>query len=144
MKHTDKLNLFGESQKEQELTTINEKYKYLVDICRKGKNFQEINVSHLYDFLTYFNKLNSRYIELKESNEMLKNQHLELLQKYNNVLLTCQRVNTLKPKQRQISDDDIKHIKTLKNQGLSYKKISTLTGWSTATISRAVNGFYGV
>ena len=142
MDFTKKLGLNNQNQKiekSDKKLTMTEKFNYLSGLTKKSQNF---DTSILADILNYLlavqNKLNERTQEL----ETLKIQHSQLIEKYNNVLATRQHVNTLKPKIRQISDNDIKRIKTLRNQGLSYKKINVLTGWSVATISRALNGFY--
>ena len=50
--------------------------------------------------------------------------------------------NSLKPKEKQITDDDINNIKSLRRDGLSYKEISNQTSWSKATVSRVLNGLY--
>ena len=49
---------------------------------------------------------------------------------------------SLKPKEKQITDDDINNIKSLRRDGLSYKEISNQTSWSKATVSRVLNGLY--
>lgn len=49
----------------------------------------------------------------------------------------------LEPKRRQITDEQIIYIKTLREkEGMSYKAIMKETGWSKATISRILNGKY--
>lgn len=76
----------------------------------------------------YEEKLSKKQIEidrLKSELEILKNSKL-----------------TLKPKEKQITDEDIMHIKDLKMGGLSYSAISKKTKWSKATISRVLNGYY--
>ena len=50
--------------------------------------------------------------------------------------------NTLKPKEKQITDIDIQCIKDLRLCGLSYSEISKRTSWSKATVSRVLNGLY--
>ncbi|MCR1429147.1 DNA-binding protein [Clostridioides difficile] len=50
--------------------------------------------------------------------------------------------NSLKLKEKQITDDDINNIKSLRRDGLSYKEISNQTSWSKATVSRVLNGLY--
>lgn len=50
--------------------------------------------------------------------------------------------NNLKPKEKQIKDSDIEHIKELRNNGLSYREISKETSWSKATVCRVLNGLY--
>ena len=50
--------------------------------------------------------------------------------------------NNLKPKEKQIKDSDIQHIKELRSNGLSYREISKETSWSKATVCRVLNGMY--
>lgn len=88
------------------------------------------------NYILEFNQMRENYEEklLKKQHEieMLK-QELELLRK---------NKSTLKPKEKQITDEDINHIKNLKISGLSYSAISNKTKWSKATISRVLNGYY--
>jgi uncharacterized protein YerC len=49
---------------------------------------------------------------------------------------------TLKPKEKQITDIDIQSIRDLRLKGLSYSEISSKTKWSKATVSRVLNGLY--
>ena len=81
-------------------------------------------------------------IKLKKQVETLKNQLKEEKNKRVNVSETCQRVNTLTPKTKQIPNKDIKLIKLLRGKGLSYREITRQTGWSIATVSRVLNGVY--
>lgn len=48
----------------------------------------------------------------------------------------------LQSKPRQITDKQIKEIKELLEQGLSYRKIADKTKWSINTISKIKNGKY--
>ena len=50
--------------------------------------------------------------------------------------------SNLKPKEKQIKDSDIEHIKELRNEGLSYREIAKETSWSKATVCRVLNGLY--
>ena len=70
--------------------------------------------------------------------QKLKNEQIELKKK----LDRAEAQINLQIKKRQISDEQINEIKELINQGLSYKKISEITKWSTATISKIKNGIY--
>ena len=70
--------------------------------------------------------------------QKLKNEQIELKKKLDREEA---QIN-LQIKKRQISDEQINEIKELINQGLSYKKISEITKWSTATISKIKNGIY--
>lgn len=51
---------------------------------------------------------------------------------------------SLKPKEKQISDEDIKKIKVMRQKGMSYREIERNTKWSKATISRVLNGLYDI
>ena len=70
--------------------------------------------------------------------QKLKNEQIELKKK----LDRAEAQINLQIKKRQISDEQINEIKELINQGLSYKKISEITKWSTVTISKIKNGIY--
>lgn len=46
----------------------------------------------------------------------------------------------LKPKQRQITKEQIEYIRTLRaKEGMSYKNIAKETGWSKSTVYRVIN-----
>lgn len=86
---------------------------------------------------------------IKEFNEMraiyekkLQKKQIEL----DNLKIEIEKLknykNSLKPKEKQITDEDIKFIKELRNSGLSYREISNETRWSKATVSRVLNGIY--
>lgn len=77
---------------------------------------------------SYENKLQKKQIEI----EGLKLE-IERLKNYK---------NNLKPKEKQITDQDIMSIKRLRSNGLSYREISIETNWSKATVSRVLNGLY--
>ena len=77
------------------------------------------------------NEANRKIISLNEENNKLKAK-----------LNKAEAQINLQIKQRQISDKQVNEIKELINQGLSYKKISEITKWSTATISKIKNGVY--
>lgn len=81
--------------------------------------------------------------EMRESYEKkLQKKQLEI----DTLKIEIQRLkearNNLKPKEKQITDDDIKKIKELREIGLSYGEIANKTRWSKATISRVLNGLY--
>lgn len=48
----------------------------------------------------------------------------------------------LKPREQQITQKEIDHIKELVSQGLTYRRIKDKVGWSINTISRVMNGVY--
>ena len=82
---------------------------------------------------------------IKEYNQMISYYEKRLEEK-NNIIETLKSEieflrNNIKfqGKQKQISDNDIKLIRKLKDLGKSYSYISNETGWSKATISRVIN-----
>lgn len=82
---------------------------------------------------------------IKEYNQMVSFYEKQIsdkdkeIKKLNNELDKLKSNNKFKNKQKQISDEDIDKIKQLKKQGKSYSYISSVTGWSKATISRVIN-----
>ena len=122
-----------------EKLTLQEKYDHLTKVC---KNQENLNTLILEDILNRFLTLHNNNIKLKKQVEMLENQLKEEKNKRVNVSETCQRVNTLTPKTKQIPNKDIELIKLLRNNGLSYREITRQTGWSIATVSRVLNGVY--
>lgn len=98
----------------------------------KLKSDEDWKINYIKEFNemrgSYENKLQKKQIEidsLKLEIERLKN---------------CK--NSLKPKEKQITDQDIMSIKRLRDNGLSYREISIETNWSKATVSRVLNGLY--
>ena len=75
-----------------------------------------------------------------EEQLLKKQKEIELLKNEIEQLKTLR--NNLKPKEKQIRDADIEHIKELRNSGLSYREISKKTSWSKATVCRVLNGMY--
>ena len=119
--------------------TLQEKYDHLREVC---KNQEKLNTSILKDILDVFIQIYRDNKQLKKQVETLENQLKEEKNKRVNVSETCQRVNTLTPKTKQIPNKDIEFIKLLRNNGLSYREITRQTGWSIATVSRVLNGVY--
>lgn len=122
-----------------EKLTLQEKYDHLTKVC---KNQEKLNTLILEDILNRFLTLYNNNIKFKKQVETLENQLKEEKNKRVNVSETCQRVNTLTPKTKQIPNKDIELIKLLRNNGLSYREITRQTGWSIATVSRVLNGVY--
>ena len=122
-----------------EKLTLKEKYDHLTKVC---KNQEKLNTLILEDILNRFLTLHNNNIKLKKQVETLENQLKEEKNKRVNVSETCQRVNTLTPKTKQIPNKDIFIIKMLRDKGLSYREITRQTGWSIATVSRVLNGVY--
>lgn len=77
----------------------------------------------------------SYYEQLLEEKENM----IKVLQEEINRFKSC---GALKSRTKQITDEDIKKIKMLKEKGESYSYISNETGWSKATISRVINNKY--
>ena len=119
--------------------TLQEKYDHLIGVC---ENQEKLDTSILEDILREFSTICKNNIELKKQVKALENQLKEEKNKRVNVSETCQRVNTLTPKTKQIPNKDIELIKMLRNNGLSYREITRQTGWSVATVSRVLNGVY--
>lgn len=119
--------------------SLQEKYNHLEKVCQ---NKEKLDTLVLKDILDKFLTLYDNNIKLKKQVETLKNQLKEEENRRVNVSETCQRVNTLTPKIKQIPNKDIALIKLLRGKGLSYREITRQTGWSIATVSRVLNGVY--
>lgn len=122
-----------------EKVSLQKKYDHLIKVC---ENKEKLDTSILEDILRVFSTIYNNNIKLKKQVKALENQLEEEKNKRVNVLETCQRVNTLTPKTKQIPNKDIELIKVLRNNGLSYREITRQTGWSIATVSRVLNGVY--
>ena len=118
---------------------LRKKFDHLIKVC---ENQEKLDTSILKDILRAFSTIHENNIELKKQVKALENQLKEEKNKRVNVSETCQRVNTLTPKTKQIPNKDIEFIKLLRNNGLSYREITRQTGWSIATVSRVLNGVY--
>ncbi|RDY25701.1 helix-turn-helix domain-containing protein [Romboutsia weinsteinii] len=88
------------------------------------------------NYIKEFNEMRSSY----ENKLQKKQTEIEKLKLEIEKLINSK--NTLKPKEKQITDKDISSIKKLRNDGLSYREISNKTNWSKATVSRVLNGLY--
>ncbi|CEN77465.1 helix-turn-helix domain-containing protein [Paraclostridium sordellii] len=96
------------------------------------KKLKNNNYNWTFHYIKEYNQMVSFYEkQLNEKNKEIK--------KLNNELDKLKSNNKFKNKQKQISDEDIYKIKQLKKQGKSYSYISSVTGWSKATISRVIN-----
>lgn len=107
------------------------------------------------DIVSQFNITDRKYLLLKEEYEelktevqKLKNENIKkdaMLQsvQFENQKLKQQlsEVGMIK-KTRQITDEQVKEIKELRANGLSYRAIEKQTGWSSVTINRAIKGIY--
>lgn len=98
----------------------------------KTKSQDDWKVNYIKEFNemrdSYEDKLRAKQIEIERLKKEIED--LKLLR------------NNLKPKEKQIKDSDIEHIKELRNNGLSYREISKETSWSKATVCRVLNGLY--
>lgn len=122
-----------------EKSIFKKKFDHLIKVC---ENQEKLDTSILEDILREFSTIYKNNVELKKQVKALENQLKEEKNKRVNVSETCQRVNTLTPKTKQIPNKDIELIKLLRNNGLSYREITRQTGWSIATVSRVLNGIY--
>lgn len=122
-----------------EKLTLQGKYDHLIKVC---ENQEKLDTSILKDILNVFMQMYHDNKQFKKQIETLENQLKEEKNKRVNVSETCQRVNTLTPKTKQIPNKDIVLIKLLRDRGLSYREITRQTGWSIATVSRVLNGVY--
>lgn len=97
------------------------------------------------DFLNERNKscgLENRLSKLDEDAvKKMKDNYESEIKNLKNRLAELEK-NTLRPKQRQISDEQVKEIKNLLSEGLGYRKIADLTKWSIFTISQVKKGKY--
>lgn len=91
---------------------------------------EEINWKEKYEFLKV------EYDKIYDDNRALRKKVEELE-------LRIKKTGYLEPKERQITNDEILYIKTLrKKESMSYSSISKETGWSKATVCRVLNGYY--
>lgn len=89
------------------------------------------------------NRLKKENEELKKENYILREENIKLQNEAKELRNITKTYCYLKPKERQISNEEILYIKTLREkEGLSYKSIQEETGWSRATICRVLNGKY--
>ncbi|MDB8789197.1 DNA-binding protein [Romboutsia sp. 1001216sp1] len=88
------------------------------------------------NYILEFNDMRDNY----EYKLQLKDVEIEKLK--SEILRLRDSKNTLKPRDKQISDRDIQLIKDLRVCKLSYSEISKRTKWSKATVSRVLNGLY--
>ena len=89
------------------------------------------------------NNWTGKYI--KEYNQMISYYEKQLSQKDSYIQELEKEIENLKDKkhlnlnQKQIKDEDINKIKKLRDEAISYSKISEKTGWSKTTIGKVVN-----
>ena len=76
--------------------------------------------------------------------EKLQRKQLEIESLKKQIQEMKESKNSLKPREKQISDKDINKIKAMRGMGMSYREIERNTKWSKATISRVLNGLYDV
>lgn len=109
------------------------------------------------DYLNLYNRYNTLLKELealREENKKLKAQTKEngieelkdtyekKIRKMQSALVELEGKVNLQSRVRQITDEQVQEIKSLLEQGLSYRQIEEQTKWSTFTISRINNGYY--
>ncbi|WP_338658804.1 helix-turn-helix domain-containing protein [Paraclostridium sordellii] len=96
------------------------------------KKLRNNNYNWTFHYIKEYNQMVSFYEkQLNEKNKEIK--------KLNHELEKLKSDSKFKTKQKQISDKDVERIKQLKEDGKSYSYISSVTGWSKATISRVIN-----
>lgn len=84
-----------------------------------------------------------KYRILQEQYDKFYEEKRELKKKVQILEDRFKKTGYLEPKQRQIKTEQILQIKALKkNEGLSCEAIAKETGWSKATVWRALNGKY--
>lgn len=94
------------------------------------------NKKEVTDWETKYKDLVDDYAKIYDENRDLKKKVRELETK-------IKKTGYLEPKERQISNEEILYIKTLRTkEKLSYSLISKETGWSKATVCRVLNGVY--
>lgn len=87
-------------------------------------------------YILEFNQMRDAYEEKLRK----KQQEIDMLK--NEIKYLKESRSNLKPKEKQITDEDIQKIKDFRDSGMSYSEISIKTRWSKATISRVLNGLY--
>lgn len=98
--------------------------------------------------IAIFNKKESinwegKYKELLADYDKIYDENRELRKKVKELETRIKKTGYLEPKERQITNEEILYIKTLREkEKLSYSLISKETGWSKATICRVINGIY--
>lgn len=96
------------------------------------------NKGNKVDWEEKYKEIIAGYDKLYEENRNLRNKVKELETR-------IKKTGYLEPKERQISNEEILYIKTLREkEELSYSLISKETGWSKATICRVINGAYDI
>ena len=110
------------------------------------KKLRKNDYNWIGNYIKEYNEMIAHYEKvIRENNNAFKcvieekDNKIKELQNEISKLKSC---GVLKPRQKQISDEDINKIKKLKLEGKSYGYISKETGWSKATISRVINNKY--
>ena len=83
-----------------------------------------------------------KYEVLEKRYDVLYNKYREAEKEIEELKRRIKATGYLEPKKRLIKWEEILRIKALKKEGMSYRSISKETGWSKATISRVINGYY--
>lgn len=84
-----------------------------------------------------------KYQELLVDYDKMYDENRNLRKKVKELETRIKKTGYLEPKERQITNEQILYIKTLREkEKLSYSLISKETGWSKATICRVLNGVY--
>jgi cell shape-determining protein MreC len=84
-----------------------------------------------------------KYKELLADYDKMYDENRTLRKKVKELETRIKKTGYLEPKERQITNEEILYIKTLREkEKLSYSLISKETGWSKATICRVLKGVY--
>lgn len=109
---------------------------------KKRKN----NYNWIGNYIKEYNEMIAHYEKvISENNNTFKcviEEKDNKIKELKNEISKLKSCGVMKPRQKQISDEDINKIRKLKLEGKSYSYISKETGWSKATISRVINNKY--
>lgn len=97
-------------------------------------NFKIFKENKLKNISHYEESLKGNKIEFRMLEDMLR----DLKEMYS----VIENKTLLDKKTQKITSEDVRAIKKLRSQGMSIRDIKKEINWSTATISKAINGFY--
>lgn len=103
---------------------INEDFlEYEIKLFNKCKEFAQDYTDLYAEFRNLVRLYNKKKEEIKELNK-----ELEKYSKFK--------------KKRLVKDKDVINVKRLKSEGLTYRDIEKITGWSKYTIGKILKGYY--
>lgn len=97
-------------------------------------NFKAFKENKLKNINHYEEVLKGNKIEFRMLEDMIR----DLKEMYS----VIENKTLLDKKTQKITAEDVREIKKLRSQGMSTRDIKKEVNWSTATISKAINGFY--